>query len=172
MTEDEKRKADMLFSLCENSWGSFNERRSYEWKLSLAIWTAISVFITIVLKENLKINDEYSSLIGMIVMFVITGLHGFWLFSMTKVNNLDILIARFYERRLHNLLSVQFPPEIEEEVEKRKKKKGIWSPLAQVSITFLLSFTASLLLFRHNHALDLNECHKQLFDFLSSFICK
>ena len=47
----EKDKADVLLRLHDTAWANFERRRAYEWKLSLAIWTAIAAFIAICLRK-------------------------------------------------------------------------------------------------------------------------
>lgn len=41
----EKDKLESLEALRRGAYDSFNDRRSYEWKFALAIWTALAVII-------------------------------------------------------------------------------------------------------------------------------
>ena len=45
MNEDERNRFLGLESLRLAAYSSFNDRRVYEWKLNLAIWTALAVLL-------------------------------------------------------------------------------------------------------------------------------
>ena len=42
--DDRKLKIDTLFSLADQVWRSFDTNRAYEWKMGLALWTALGAF--------------------------------------------------------------------------------------------------------------------------------
>ena len=45
MTDDERNRFESMDSLRQAAYDSFNDRRSYEWKFSLSIWTALAVLL-------------------------------------------------------------------------------------------------------------------------------
>jgi len=50
MSSENEKRAGIWVRLLEVAWTNFDRRRSYEWKMSFAIWTAIAAFIALYFK--------------------------------------------------------------------------------------------------------------------------
>lgn len=146
MTEDIKRHYDSLATLWKGGWDQFNERRKYEWKVCIAIWTAYAAFVALVITGRITTIDD-SVLVGTITCAaLIIVLHAIWIHGLGQANRLDRKIAIHYERKMQDLVSHPFPAELESELRGPRDRMGRltrnWSHQAQMGITLVLSIAA------------------------------
>lgn len=67
MKSTEDKKLETLVSLSESCWSEYNSRRSYEWKVSFGLWTAIGVIAGFALKEGVIIPLNQYWIIGLLI---------------------------------------------------------------------------------------------------------
>ena len=140
MNEDVKRVFDALAELWSGRWENFNQRRIYEWKLSLAIWGAATAFIIGC------ISGKFPQ-VGLPVLYwtiaiagAIAVLHITWLYGLGVNNENDRTVMHDYEERMRQLVLADFKP-------RQFEKSGPllnWSHGPQVGITLLLYLGAIL----------------------------
>src|SRR4029077_2702446 len=52
---ERRLKIETLFKLAEQAWRSFDTNRSYEWKMSVALWTTFGAFAALLLKSDVRV---------------------------------------------------------------------------------------------------------------------
>src|SRR5258708_18251334 len=87
------------------SYTSFNDRRSYEWKLSLAIWTAAAVLVAGLVQranpgEVFPFHGETYGIVATIVGALIVLMHMCFNVGIARANSID----RLKERILSDLI--------------------------------------------------------------------
>ena len=73
MDDNQKNEFDALSVLRRASWNSFNERRVYEWKFSLALWAVYAAFIGSIITGKFTFNNYYifvAVLVGVIIFLL------------------------------------------------------------------------------------------------------
>lgn len=160
MITDEKEKAHVMLKLLEIAWHNFDRRRSYEWKLSLAIWTALAAFIALSLRSRflaLSASTQPADMAFVIVTaVVILPIQICFLYRVKRANNCDQNRALHYEYLINNALEVDFGPktilqkDVEDSIKKatsRGRMGGWWSAVFHVVITIVLFTVAALVVF-------------------------
>lgn len=89
MDDKIKNRFDSLAILWKGAWEQFNERRKYEFQISLAIWTALASFTALILTgKDIRFEpkvDKWAGL-GLCIIFLI---YAFWRHHVTKANRKD-----------------------------------------------------------------------------------
>ncbi|MBU0640239.1 MAG: hypothetical protein KKB50_15340 [Planctomycetes bacterium] len=150
MTEEEIRHFEGIDKLRAHSWDSFNRRRDYEWKVCLAIWTALLAFAGIAISGR---NGAPPSITGWHVLWttvlvaLVAVLHGFWVLRLTSANDADKRQALFLADTMLERLGLELPKETKAVVEARKRTKEKagadamktrWNETYQIGITAVL----------------------------------
>ena len=155
MTNEEKNRIDAIELLRKAQWESFDKRRSYEWKIGIALWTAIASFIVITIKSKITYNIRSLELIiASIIFVIIIIIHAFWIWDLRRANKLDKDIAIFFRDTIMEKITISFPVPIKEQIDsidkKGRKSKilSLWSHIFQLVITliFILLAVISLLI--------------------------
>ena len=112
MDEASKRHFDAVSTLWKGRWENFNQRRIYEWRFSIIIWTAFAVFIskhvfTQRTPDNLNVFDEVKNLVTGICWIggIVSLAHIMWLYGIGLKNNDDKEVLWAYEGRMRDILS-------------------------------------------------------------------
>jgi hypothetical protein len=153
MTDDERRRFESLESLRLAAYNSFNDRRGYEWKFCLSIWTAQAVFLAGLLQptkpdEKFPLTFPCAWVFAAFIGFLIICLHIYWSNGLARANLVDKKIFLFYDRLMQIMLNVHFTEEIKKEIDELPTTKGWtqWSHLAQVAITTLLAVAVAAII--------------------------
>jgi len=166
---DPKDRALILVELLKTSLSSFDTRRSYEWKLSLGVWTAIAAFIAIMLRGDLGAPDHtcrwepvhpvltcVSVVVFPTAAAAILGIQAFFLYRVRRANRADQTRAYYYERLLNGMVAPDLPyggnglPEtrVQDVVAAVWGGKGItggwWSVGCYLAVTAVLLIIAAL----------------------------
>lgn len=148
MDEKTKNRFDSLASLWKGAWEQFNERRKYEFQISIAVWTALGSFTALILtSKDVKFSESvsYCSAVGLIA---ILGIYANWRNYLAKANRKDFAIAIHYERLLQEISNSQFDESLKSKLalSKRVEKYPIlgWAVFSQISITTILCIAAFL----------------------------
>lgn len=106
MDEGTKRHFDALSMLWKGRWENFNQRRIYEWKFCIVIWTAFVVFIGNYIFANNK-PDDLSELVSSICWIggIVSLAHIMWLYGLGLKNNRDKMTLWAYERQMRGILN-------------------------------------------------------------------
>lgn len=106
-----KDKLDTEIELMKLAWSSFDRRREFEWKFTIALWTGLSAFIGIFLTR--QVPDRLAIPIGASVTAVIVFLtHLNFSLGLGRANNADRGLQYFYEREVRNMIGVTWPDEV------------------------------------------------------------
>ena len=149
MNEDEKRLFDALESQRKAHYESFDQRRSYEWKLSFGLWTAMAAFIAALVTKPvepgrpLPVSGCRADWMTGIVAVSIVAVHAMFLIGMRRSNNADRRMSWHFERHMREeLLKLPFDEALRRELEllrERMARVTNWSDASQLLITLLLA---------------------------------
>ena len=144
---EKKHLADVLLALQGHALGSVNTRREYEWKLSIAVWTASAILLGSMLTGQIKLLDTYPK-VGLTCLAVcIVLLHLAWMKGAGRRNRADIRAACFWEEQTRALLDASYPEELTHEFSNLRASSGrlhTYSYLFQLSVTILLAVAVIL----------------------------
>ena len=160
---DEKDRIDGLVEVIKIARASFDQRRSYEWKFSLSLWTALVLFIGAALQTKFESRFECGSnaILVFLAVFIVV-IQGFFEIKIYKANSIDLRRAELFEAHLDKELGVEcYDERIKEKQEKANEavtkcffkpikncfKEGKWSVYVHCGLTMILFFLAGLLLF-------------------------
>ena len=154
MTDEEHNAIEAIESLRQAAYNSFNDRRVYEWKLNISIWTSLAIVIAGLL-QGVEVGKKfplgstawmYALGIGVVLVF----LHAYWSHGAARANSIDKGVALIYARTMHERLSLKpFGVDVQSQIDALPKRTGWlqWSHLAQVSITAALAMGVVSLIF-------------------------
>ena len=158
MTEEEQRRFDSLETLRAAAYASFNDRRGYEWKFSLSIWSALAVLLA-GLVQPIKQGEVFPfhgtcawaafALAGLLLV----ALHAVWSHWASRANYIDNKIQfHFRDEMINNTLKLPFSSELNEFIKEHLQREPSFgwtqrSHLVQVCITFLLAAGAVLIVY-------------------------
>ena len=147
MTGDQRNRFQSLFDLCELSWRQFNERRTWEFKISVTIWTALALAIA----GSVSVEEAPGIPGGRVTLSIgatlILALHLIWCVGLARAQDADRRIAIFYERELQRLAERSFDQDkdLAAYLEGLGKVVGHkWSYVLQLGVTALLATTLVL----------------------------
>ena len=159
MTDEARNRIETLELLRKSATERYVWRAQVEWKLCIALWTALAAFIGAVLTGKGIAPPKMSVWLMITVsMFIciLAILHGLWLRGLAQAQKLDNDVAFFFRDRMMEEVGVHFPPKIFDEIEKANKRNGIeredqgsrirwwrhWSRFFQFGVTVLLALGA------------------------------
>lgn len=153
MNEEEEKLFKALDTMRNAAWASFDQRRMYEWKFGIALWTALAIFTGTLVTQPSDVTKTFplkgiwpvlvTGLIGM----AIVGIHGYWTKGISEANTIDRKVSYVYETKMCPLIGVLRDEEILPIVRPRHKAMGTlsnYSHMTQVAITALLVLGAVL----------------------------
>jgi hypothetical protein len=148
-----KDKADALIALGNAHWRDFDTRRSYEWRTSFALWTALRALAALMAKGDAVIIPAVAVCIGLIVLAVFLVYWLFWMTGMWRRNEDDLFYA--YESwnaaRVLLGLTVYRNPERKQSSDKKRLARFLkdsrtvwknWSRGSQLLVTLMFSCAA------------------------------
>ena len=149
MDENTKRRFDGIVELWKLPWQSISERRSYEWRVTLTVWTAFAGFIVVVLTEKLTAPKCVVCLGASLIGLAICILHVLYLKGLGERHDVDRQTAIHYEKILRELSQSSFDNDFERRLEEMRKKQatlfGDWSRRVQFCVRVILYVTVVLI---------------------------
>lgn len=133
----EKESLDAHIKLCERAWEQFNQRRKFEAQFSMAIWTALAVYLGFIITGRIGIIACSMRYWTWFALLFIIAIHILWLWWTNETNGLDKIIAYHHEGKIMHLIVDKFPKDIEDQ--KEAVNKLAWMRNSSVFITILLS---------------------------------
>lgn len=146
MSTDVNKRIEALSRLCEIAWSNFDRRRSYEWKFSIAIWTAITAFIALTLQG--KISPPPPKHAFWTVAFLIWGLQVIFQCFVKLSNRVEQKKALKYEELLNDAIEQEFK---DTRGKLLKLAKGWWSFIIHISVTLILIISAGFAIYRNTN---------------------
>jgi hypothetical protein len=132
LTEDEKRLADVLLSLQTHAFNSLNERRRYEWRLSISLWTAMVVLLAFLLKREVALLSVWVKVALTLVAAVVAVLHAVWMKGAGRRNGADVRTSYFWEAKTRELLDVEYPKAHQTELDAFQATSGYFRTFSYV----------------------------------------
>lgn len=146
-------KLEYLEALRKAAYESFNDRRAYEWKLSLAVWTAVAVLIVGLiqpLKEGSAFpfrGHRYAIAAGLVGLIVVL-LHIYFSNCLARANAIDRKKVRNYHNQIESQLDLE-DSDLKKEIDAhilqlpkapthRLLQWWQWGHLVQIAMTTLL----------------------------------
>lgn len=144
---DERNPFESLRVLWQGAVDSFNQRRTYEWRMCLAVWGALVGLIVAVVSQKVELSWWMG--IGLLGSgFCFAGVLTFWIRKLQERNNNDRRIGDVYGDAMRKLAPARVPQEIEEQMrtdrDRRYSGRMGWNHGSQVAITWLLWATMAL----------------------------
>jgi hypothetical protein len=102
------KKLDTLIKLSEACWTEFDTRRSYEWKISFGLWTAIGIIIGFALKED--VNHVIDMWLVTLVLVIIMAAYIWWHIGLRNSNKRDQDKRHAYFKVIHK--EIDFWPDL------------------------------------------------------------
>jgi hypothetical protein len=161
MTEDERRLFQSLETLSMAAHKRFDQRRNYEWKVSISIWTVLAIVIAGLmqpLKEGEFPLKGLSNLWIWVPSVALVVIHGFFAFRLARSNSFDKRESRYYENIMREWLAPElsgFRDEIQgirdldkktTDILNRRKWWKEWVAITQILITLLLAGSVVLII--------------------------
>ena len=102
--DDRSRRLDALKAIRESAGFRWDKRRSYEWQLSLSIWTAAAAFSGIMLDKVYPIPDDHKAMIVGVVIACASAIaisHGLFVYFMVHQTMADVSLQRWCEEKIY-----------------------------------------------------------------------
>jgi len=112
MDENRKRRFDAISTLWEACGKRRSERRTYEMKLALALWTALALGIAGLATTDLQGLGWPLPLAAGILSVVLCSAHYSYLVGVGQRHDEDLAAALHYEGEMHKLTETTPPPEV------------------------------------------------------------
>ena len=151
MNELDERLFKALDTLRSAAWTSFDQRRTYEWKFCIALWTAFVVFTGALVTQPIDttktfpVKGVWPVVFTALVGLVAAAIHAYWSKGLSEANAVDRRVSYVYEKKMCPLIGVSHAHEILPIVRPRQSRMGTlsnYSHLSQVAITLLLVLSA------------------------------
>src|SRR2546422_308099 len=140
---DKKEQATVLLELIRGQLDHFNQTRDIEFKVNLALWTAIVVTGGLLHQSGLRLESVSEISIYFLVAFCVSIIHAvFWIMPIQYSQDLDNYFILEYRNRVESLcnFSPKTPkpkPRLLEKYEKWRKSGWTWI-LAESFLTLML----------------------------------
>jgi hypothetical protein len=137
-------KFEALKAIRESAFARWDKRRSYEWQLSISIWTALAALSGLALNKDFPVEPTVKVvIIACGISVLIVACHGYYLWKMFDHTIADAAIQRYAEQQMYELAFGEPMPERDPKLPEYKlypvmSKYGI----IQIVITLLLAFGA------------------------------
>jgi len=134
-TEDKKHLLAIHIQLYQQTWSLYKERMQYEFKVTLAYWTALALAIAGSIKFETFPKIPYGIWAVEAIGLSIVVAHGWWCWGIWKAQGKDKRIAIAYQREINKIIGFTFKYTLRKEL---SEKSGKYSQIFQVWVTALL----------------------------------
>lgn len=146
MEEPERRRFESIETLRRAAYERFNDRRAYEWKFSLGIWTAEAVFLAglvqpVEVGEISPMTARGAWIAAAMAGTLLVAVHGYWSKRAARAHSIDKEVSHFFGNAMQEMLNLPFSDGVAKEISDLRKAKDwkLWSHTAQATITLLLA---------------------------------
>ncbi len=153
MDANEKTRIDALEILRAAAYKSFNDRRSYWWKMCISIWTPFALYIGALVTQPIEsgkampVTGNNLAIGTALVSVMILAIQAFWTFGLARANKLDSMYDWDLRDEMYTALKHPKPTIFASDVEKIKKRMGklwTWSHGTELLLTLLLGIVATI----------------------------
>jgi membrane protein implicated in regulation of membrane protease activity len=141
MTDDDRRRFESIFQLYELAWKQFNERRNYEFKVTLTLWTALAAAIAGSMTLAVFPPVPFGRLLLAAIAIFSFALHALWCRGLGRAQNGERFVAFSYEPELQKIAGAGFDQRTKSHLAELKGTMGLlknWTFVFQLGVTFLL----------------------------------
>jgi hypothetical protein len=141
--DSEERRLKALIALREGYWKKVETRRPVEWKVGLAIWTALAVFTaTVLTSKDIPVlpGGVLVLAVGLITLGV-SSAHFAWIKGMERANRFDKAAEQQFAEELMKIAASPLKSELEERLQDIKANPH-WNAYFHIVVTGLLSISA------------------------------
>src|ERR1700722_6507226 len=103
-------------ALRDIAWEGFKQRRQFEWRVSLGLWTAIAAFTYFVLGKVVLFHGFAGLASAVVVSIILAGLHLVLISKDVRGGNADLALADYYTNEMRRLASTALPTALQEKV--------------------------------------------------------
>jgi hypothetical protein len=140
VTEENKARIDTIRSLYERSWEQFNKRRDNEFKITIALWTAMAVGVAGVARLE-KIAMPAGRWAPVLLAFFAFILHFIWCRGIGKAQWAERTAALHYSSLLQKMARASFDDKFAYDLKRMRQRNWVgrnWTYVFQLGVTFLL----------------------------------
>ena len=132
--------------LRDMAWASFIERREFEWRVALGLWTALAAFTSLTLGKDVQFHGNAPLICAVVVAIFLVSLHVFFVAGIIKGNKVDRALAHHYLEEMRPATGSVLPPSLQERVSAHQKQVGFrsYAHIFQLGVTVVLATTAVL----------------------------
>ena len=105
MGNTEDKRVETLVSLSNACWTEYNERRTYEWKVSFGLWTALGIISGFALKEDIAIPIDSCLLTFLLLSILCVYFLFHW--GLHKSNMHDQYKRHIYNAFIHQEIGIK-----------------------------------------------------------------
>ena len=107
MNTEEKNEFDAIFALQEMTWNRINNRQGAEWKLTISLWSVLSIFIGTLITGKISIlQSPYTAIIIVLGIAFICVLYILNLIKVSKFQIYQLTRLSDFDKRLFMLSDV------------------------------------------------------------------
>jgi hypothetical protein len=159
---NETQRFESLESLRKAAYESFDSRRSYEWKLSLAIWAAEGLALVALLqpekdKEVFPLKAPWGWIGALCAGVLLVLLHYFLSLGFKSQNERDRVESLRFKKQMERMVRPPYRRRVAQDKAADADADGWWllggwwSHVGQIGITLLLAATAVLIIWLRSH---------------------
>jgi len=147
-TDENAKLLTALELLRSAAYKSFTDRREYEWKFCLSIWTVFTIYLSALVIGPPKSNGSLaisgcSLFLGTFVLSALVVVtHYLWTKGMLRANALNTKMEVQMTESMRTILNFEWDAEVRDYVAQIRSTNGTvkhWSHFAELLITFLLA---------------------------------
>ena len=137
---------EQLKALREIAWSSFKERREFEWRVALGLWTALAAFISLTLGKDVQFRGNAPLICSIVVGVVLFALHVYFVAGIVRGNKVDRAMAHHYAAEMRQLAGSVLPTDLDSRVAKHQRQVGLrsYAHVFQLGVTAVLCAAAVL----------------------------
>jgi hypothetical protein len=128
------------------AWASFTERREFEWRVALGLWTALAAFTSLILGKEVVLHGDAPIVCVVAVAVILLSLHIFFVARIVKGNKVDRAMAHHYLEEMRKAAGSSLPASLQERVSAHQRQVGFrsYAHVFQLGVTLVLCATAVL----------------------------
>ena len=138
------KQLEVLARLFEIAWTNFDRRRSYEWKFSISLWTALAAFIALILRKGDIVAPQISGFCS--VASLILSRQIIFQYFVKVSNKVDQDKALRFEKLLYDAIGEECK---DPRGKLLKLTGGWWSFLVHIGLTLVLICAAAFTIYKN-----------------------
>ena len=128
------------------AWESFAQRREFEWRVALGLWTALAAFASLILGKEVQLYGIAPLVCVGVVSIVLFSMHVFFVIGIARGNKVDRVIAYHYEEEMRRVSNAGLPKALQDRARAHRRQVGLrsYAHVFQLGVTLVLGLAAVL----------------------------